>query len=395
MDHTDQLPAAPFPPAAEPAPVPHRPSLWRPALAGGLAGGVLAASVAVPVTWQLVDGRSEAASAETSPGQRPDDQQEGPGWFDGNLDPRGPGDTSGAEGTAATDEQSRGVLLIETQTRAGSGAGTGLVLSSEGLALTNYHVIEGSTAVRAEVAATGESHEVEVLGFDESADIALLRLVGAEDLDTIDPDDDGADVEDEVTAVGNARGGGALLAAEGEVTELDSRITTQDGFGPGASADRLEGLIETSAAAVPGYSGGPTYDDEGEVLGITTAAAGDASQSFAVPIDDALEVAGRIEDGDEGGSVQIGPSAWLGISVADGGSGAGVADVEAGSPADELGLADGAVITGLDGAAVGSVEDLLDEMARHEPGDSVEVTWTDPDGSLRTGDVELGESPVH
>lgn len=387
MDNTDEFPAAdphaPAPPGP-PAPAPRRQSLWRPALAGGLAGGVLAASVAVPVTWQLVDDQVDNASAGTAQ----EDPTESP------MDPRFPGNASGAQGTSATDEQSRGVLMLQTRTSSGSGAGSGLVLSAEGLALTNYHVVESSTAVRATVATTGESYDVEVLGFDESADIALLRLVDADDLETVDIDDDGAELEDEVTAVGNARGGGELLAAEGLITELDGQITTQDGFGPGASADRLDGLIETTAPAVPGYSGGPMFDDEGEVLGITTAAAGDASQSFAVPIDDAIEIADQIEDGDESGSVQIGPSGWLGISAADTGAGVGVADVEEGSPADEAGLEDGDVVTGLDGAALQGVEDLLAAMADHEPGDTVELTWTDGSGRSHTGDVELGESPV-
>lgn len=382
MDTTDQVPAVPDQPDSPP---PARRSLWRPVLAGGVAGGVLAASVAVPVTWQLVDAPAPTPDGSAEAPTMPDE----PGQWD---PPWRPDPASQSAGTTATEDQSRGVLLLESSTGSGSGAGTGLVLSSSGLALTNYHVVQGSSALTATVAATGDEYDVEVLGFDETADVALLQLVDAEDLDTVDVDDDGAEIEDEVTAVGNALGRGTLLAVDGTITDLDGEVTTRDRFGP--AADQLDGMIETDAPVVRGYSGGPMYDDEGEVVGITTAAAGNASESFAVPIDDALEIAGQIEDGDEDDSVQIGPSAYLGITAAETGSGAGVADVEEGGPADAAGLTPGSVISAIDGTEVTAVEDLLAALDDHEPGDEVRVTWSDADGQRHRAEVTLGESPV-
>ena len=103
------------------------------------------------------------------------------------------GSTSNQEGTQreATADQSRGVVLINTRTTAGEGAGSGLVLDSSGVVLTNYHVVEGSTSVKVTVATTGQTYDARVLGHDQSADVALLHFDDASDLATVDLDDDG------------------------------------------------------------------------------------------------------------------------------------------------------------------------------------------------------------
>ena len=167
------------------------------------------------------------------------------------------------------------------------------------MVLTNYHVVEGSTSVKVTIATTGDTYDATVIGHDQAADVALLQLDGASDLATVNLDDDGDPaVSDTVTAVGNAQGQGFLSASTGTVVDLDQSIDTQsEGTVEG---EHLTGLIETDAYVVGGYSGGALLDGEGEVVGITTAASsGGEAQSYAVPIEDALDVAQQIEDGSE------------------------------------------------------------------------------------------------
>lgn len=392
----------------------HRKSRARAALAGGLAGGVLAAAIAVPLTWQLVDRADQSPSSSSSAnggttlpfgGSVPNGGTEG--GTDGGSDGGTwtvPGASTEATGTPATDAQSKGVLLVETELPNGAAAGTAMVLDSSGLALTNYHVVHGSTAIRATVASTGETYTAKVIGHDEKADVALIQLDNASGLDTVKLDDDSAAVNDAVTAVGNALGQGQLLAASGKITAEDQSITTRENALD--SGEALSGLIETDAPVVSGYSGGPMYDDQGEVVGISTAASSNnasgvvdqgAAESYAVPIDDALAIVDQIEAGNESGDVQIGPSPYIGISATDstGATGVGVGTVENGGAAAKAGVAAGDSITALDGTKVSSLAELRTALAEHEPGDQVGITWTTANGSTKTATITLGDSPVN
>ncbi|WP_121256013.1 S1C family serine protease [Nocardioides ferulae] len=420
-NHTTSLPHLPAvaeTPAVTGAPPARGRRIWYSAGVAAAGGALLAASVAVPVTWALTDGDAVAVSGgavapayqgAAFPGSLPGTS---PGLGDGldegvgDSTETGPQDRSVADsGAAATEAQSQGVVLIETTTASGAGAGTGIVLTSDGLVITNYHVVEDAAEVTVTVATTAESFTAEVVGFDETADVALLELDGAEGLTVAVLDDDGDAVDpdgeagDEVTAVGNAGGQGYLSAVDGTVTATDRTITTSDGYGMPGSAEQLTGLLQTTAAAVPGYSGGPTLDAEGEVLGLTTAASSAAAESFAVPIEDVLDVIEQIRAGDESGSVQVGASAYLGVTVSESGSGVGsaagvaVAEVEAGTPAAEAGLAAGDVITEAGGRVVARVEELTDLLGQREPGDRVALTWTTSAGKQRTAVVTLAESP--
>jgi S1-C subfamily serine protease len=309
-----------------------------------------------------------------------------------------PGANTQATGTAATEEQSAGVLLIDTELPNGAGAGSGMVLSSSGLALTNYHVVEGSTSVTATVASTGTTYDATVLGYDAKSDVALIQLDDASGLDTVHIDDDGTAVQQAVTAVGNAMGQGELLAASGTITAEDQSITTQESGS--AAAEHLSGLLETDAPVVSGYSGGPMYDDQGEVVGISTAASSGMSstgavESYAVPIHDALSIVDQIEAGNESGDVTIGPAAYLGIVAGQASGGVGVAEVEQGGPAAKAGLAAGDTVTAVDGTKVTSLAELREALGRHEPGDSVTVAWLGASGAPRSATVTLGESPVN
>jgi S1-C subfamily serine protease len=398
---TPSSPPPPYPPY-QPQPT-HRPAWsWRSIAAGAVAGGVLTAMVAVPVTWAVTSiAMDQATDAPSSQQQTVPETPETPQTPDGQspfgTDPFGGGSTSEQSGDweDATSEQAQGVVLINTRTTSGAGAGTGLVLESDGLVLTNYHVVEGSTEVQVTVASTGVQYVGTVVGHDQEADVALVQLTDASDLDTVKLDDDGDPaVSDEVTAVGNAQGQGFLSAAPGEVVALDQSIDTQ-AEGP-VAGEHLTGLIQTDAYVVGGFSGGALLDDEGEVVGITTAASsGGATESYAVPIESALDVVEQIEDGDEGDGVQVGPSAYLGLSLATDQDGVQVAQVQSGGAAQEAGVQAGATITGLGDAEIASYDDLRQALATHEPGDSVALRWTDAEGQSHEETVTLGESPVN
>lgn len=368
------------------APAPRR---WKSAVAGALTGGLLAASVAVPGTWALTRHENAASSSSTTDAQvspptwsAPEDQQE-------QLQPQ----ITRSGTTDATEDESQGVVLIDSTLTDGEAAGTGLVIDSSGLVLTNYHVVEGSTELKVTIATDGTAYGAEVIGFDRRSDIALLKLDGASDLTTVDLDDEYPAVSDDVTAVGNAGGQGYLSASTGTVVALDRSITTES---EGAVlGEHLTGLIQTDAYVVGGYSGGALLDDEDEVVGITTAASsGAASESYAIPIEDALEIADRIESGTESGDVQIGPSAYLGLGVTETGTGLGVVDVGDGGAADHAGIVAGDVLTAVGSRTVRSLDALKDVLATYEPGDRATLRWTGADGKAHRATVTLGSSPV-
>lgn len=310
--------------------------------------------------------------------------------------------------TSPSTDQRQGVVLIGTKISGGQAAGTGMVLTSSGDVLTNYHVVKGSTQVRVEVAATGKVFTANVIGHDASRDVALLKLEGASGLATITPDPDAVAIGDTLTAVGNASGGGELVAASGRVTALGQHVTVSDDNG---GTETLTGVIETTAGAVPGDSGGPMFDAQGEVAGMTTAgsqtvtrgpgrggrhssAAPVTTVSYAVPISDALAVVDQIRSGQESGTVRIGAKAYLGITVAPA-SDVLVNSVVSGGPAADAGLTAGSVITSLDGQAVVSQDELATALGQLEPGQKVRVGWTDPNGSRRSATVALGQSPLN
>lgn len=387
-------------PAPDPlAPAPTTRGRWRSVVAGGLAGGVLAAAVAVPLTWQVTSA-AEASVTPASTGATTTTTETWP--VPGSTRPDGSGQGAGplgddvGEGTTTSETdasaaQSTGVVLVETVTTSGEAAGTGLVLDATGVVVTNYHVVEGATSVAVTVATTGETFVAEVLGADPEADIAVLRLDGASDLDVVDLDDDGAALEEAVTAVGNAEGQGYLSASSGTVTALEESITTS--AGASVTGEDLTGLIETDAYVVGGYSGGALLDDEGEVVGITTAASSSttAVESYAVPIEDALAVVEQVESGDESGSVRIGASAYLGVSVDES---LRVGSVQSGTAAADAGIETGSTLEAVDGTTVTDLDALSAELDELEPGDEVTLRWVGAAGRTHLATVTLGSSPA-
>ncbi|MBD8605666.1 trypsin-like peptidase domain-containing protein [Aeromicrobium sp. CFBP 8757] len=314
----------------------------------------------------------------------------------------GDGSTSGStQQTTATDAsetQEKGLVYIDTTLDYGSGqaAGTGMVLTSDGEILTNHHVVEGATSISVEVVSTGTTYDAEVVGYDATHDVAVLQLVDAQGLATVTTDTaETVAVGDSVTAVGNANGdGGAASAAAGTVLGVDQSITVSSETGGDAS--RLTGLIEIDADIIAGDSGGALYDDDGEVVGMSTAASSGSADitGYAVPIAQALEIADQIEAGTSSGTVQIGNHGYLGISLSAEVTGALVAGVQDDSPAADAGIVAGSTITSLGGRAVTSSDALASAVAELAVGDRVTVAWTDPSGRAHTETVTLGEGPI-
>ncbi|WP_062202010.1 S1C family serine protease [Demequina salsinemoris] len=323
-------------------------------------------------------------------------------------------DSTQEDATTASDDESVGLVIIETELgyEEASAAGTGIVLTSDGLVLTNNHVIEDSTEIQVTIASTGETYTATVVGTDATNDVAVLQLEGASGLTTATLDDDvDPDVGDAVTAVGNAEGGGVLMAADGSVTELESTVTTSSEYT--VEGETLDGMIEFEADVVSGDSGGALLDDEGEVVGITTAASTGLATTvaYAIPIDDALAIVDQILAGDESGTVEIGYPAFLGIAISSAGTttsgtlpgqstattttdGAQVAYVYDDTAAAAAGLVAGDTITAIDGTTITSGDDLSTAISGYEPGDSVTITWTDASGATESATVTLGEGPA-
>jgi S1-C subfamily serine protease len=339
-------------------------------------------------------------------------------------------------------------------------AGTGIVLTSDGEVLTNHHVVAGATQISVVDVGNGKTYSASVVGYDSTHDIAVLKLKDASGLETAKTGDSSkVAIGDQVVGIGNAGGvGGTPSYAAGKVTGLNQAITATDESG--ADPENLTGLIQTDANIQAGDSGGPLANAAGEVIGIDTAggssnpgrgtgetaytpgstataatatlaAYGDGSgngsglgdnpfgdgsglgngqgsqgqgsqgqattQGYAVPINQALQIADQIESGNSSSTVHIGGSPMLGISVlanATGTTGAVVNDVIANGKADQAGIAAGDVITSLGGKTVDSPDTLSSLLEQHHPGDKVSVTWLDQTGQQHTATIELATGPV-
>jgi len=311
------------------------------------------------------------------------------------------GATPGANGTfdaqaIANDVDDEVVNITTSVAGGGAAAGTGIVLTGDGDVLTNFHVIDGATAIEVEVGVSGATYRANVVGYDESADLALLHLVHASGLHTARLGDSSTVAVDEpVVALGNAEGrGGPPVAVAGFVTDLDRTITAGDGAG----SETLSGMIELTAAIQPGDSGGPVVDAHGDVIGVTTAAEvgggrfgrTTTTSGFAIPIDTAEKVVTAIRSGSSAGGVHLGPRGYLGVDVADGPSGGALVEgVQPGSGADAAGIEPGSIISGVDGSRIGNADSLRTALDHFSAGDRVQITWVDPGGGVHHSTVRL------
>jgi S1-C subfamily serine protease len=332
--------------------------------------------------------------------------------------------------------------------------GTGMILSSSGLVLTNNHVINGATgtSLHATLVANGHTYPAQIVGWDQTQDVALLKLVGASGLKTVQVGNSSAvKLGDQVVALGNAGGqGGTPTVTSGTVTSLKRTITASDA-GSGTS-ETLHGMLQTSASISPGDSGGPLANSAGQVIGMNTAAntqqqngGGNSSQGYSIPINRALVLVRQMAGGHGSGSIHIGQPPFIGIAIASlangeisnspspkaqlrqfkqtalhagGGvnssgrclpnelatpvpgviapasAGALVGGVFCSTPAGAAGMVGGDVIVSVSGHTVTSATSLHSIIANYHPGNTVSVIWVDPNGHKHTGSLTLAAGPV-
>jgi S1-C subfamily serine protease len=294
--------------------------------------------------------------------------------------------------------------------------GTGMVISSDGLVLTNNHVIDQATRVSATLVTSGKTYAAKVVGYDAADDVALLQLQGASGMKTVTISDSAkAKVGEAVLALGNAGGRGGLPStAQGTIRALNQSIEASDS-GAGTT-EKLHGMIETNAPIQQGDSGGPLVNGSGAVVGMNTAAnstgVGNYSTTgFAIPINSALTIANKIKSGQATGNVHIGLAGFMGVNVADasnpgdctaGGDGFGmggqlpavssgalICQVYPNAPAAKGGLASGDVITSVNGSAISSADGLTKITAGSHPGDQFAISYVDAYGARHSATVTV------
>ena len=385
-----------------PPPAPHRVRRFRRGALIGTAVAIVTLGAGIGlghVAWTTGTGSVAASSASSASGSTSS----------------GSGSTSSGSGSTEVSSIAAKVDpgLVDIDTTLGyqeeEAAGTGIVLTSTGEILTNNHVIDGATSISVTDVGNGKTYSATVVGYDSTKDVAVLQLHGASGLTTASLDTATVSVGETVVGIGNAGGtGGTPSAAGGTVTALNQSITASD-EGDG-SAEQLTGLIETNADIQAGDSGGSLVNSAGQVVGMDTAAsAGFSFQStggssgyegYAIPIDEAVTLAKQIEAGSSSSSVHIGTTAFLGVEIdaaaygyGNVSSGATVAGVITGSPAEEAGLAAGDVITSVDGNAVDSAQALTSALEPYKPGDHLTIGWSDASGVTHTATVVLSSGP--
>jgi S1-C subfamily serine protease len=259
-------------------------------------------------------------------------------------------------------------------------------------------VIRGATSIRIVLPGTGRSYKAKVLGYSVSKDVAVIKANGASSLRTVSLGNSAAlRVGQTVKATGNAGGTGTLTTSAGRVTALGRTITVGDD----RDSQRLTGLIEASSELEPGDSGGPLFNTAHKVVGMNTAASvgyvvrgSRGADGYAIPINTAIVIAKQIEAGKSSATVHVGPTAFLGISVASSdASGALIAAVLPGGGAAAAGLTAGDMITSIGGQAVSSPDTLRSALLLEKPGARVSVTYEDTTGVSGTATVTLGSGP--
>ncbi|WP_031161304.1 S1C family serine protease [Streptosporangium roseum] len=302
------------------------------------------------------------------------------------------------------------VVSIHVKTGNGGGEGSGVVLSADGLILTNNHVVEaGGAGQGAQVTvkfSDGKSATAKVVGTDPVTDLAVIRANDVSDLTAASiGDSDRLKVGDSVLAIGSPLGLSGSVTA-GIVSALNRTLTVggqqqqqlPPGWGNGtqqqggSAPTAIGGAIQTDAAINPGNSGGALVNASGQLVGINTAIAtnggdGNIGVGFAIPINTAKQVAQQLIDK---GKVT---HAFMGVSFApvtgDAG-GAMVAQVTDGSPAAQAGIKQGDLITKINDTVVEDSTTVVGAVRGFKPGQKVTVTYV-RDGQTQTAAVTLAE----
>ena len=284
-----------------------------------------------------------------------------------------------------------------------SSLGSGIVLTEDGYVLTNYHVIEGSEALK--VNAGGQEYDAEVVGTDASSDLAVIKLKDASGLTPADiGDSDDLNVGQWVMTIGSPFGleqsvATGVVSATSRSEIIDNSSSSNGSSQGGPSITIYPNMIQTDAAINPGNSGGALVDKNGKVIGINTlitSYSGNYSGvGFAIPVNYAIAIAQQIIAGETPSHAQLGVSLSTvnsanaqryGLAVSEG---AYVSAVSTGSGADEAGIEVGDIIVSFNGKKISSASDLMVAVRECSIDDTVDVK-VNRDGAEKTFSVNLG-----
>lgn len=280
--------------------------------------------------------------------------------------------------------------LRQPRNRMITGQGSGFFISADGYAVTNNHVVDKADVVEVSTD-DGKSYTAKVIGTDPRTDVALIKVEGRADFPFVKLSERAPRIGDWVLAVGNPFGLGGTVTA-GIVSARGRDI----GAGP------YDDFLQIDAPVNKGNSGGPTFDVDGNVIGVNTAifspSGGSVGIAFAIPAETVKTVVAQLKDK---GSVTRG---WIGVQIqpvtaeiADSlglkaARGALVADPQAGGPAAKAGIVAGDVITAVNNNPVKDARDLAKQIGGLAPGASVKLTvWRK--GEEKTFSLMLGELP--
>ena len=279
------------------------------------------------------------------------------------------------------------------QSQVESGAGSGVIISSDGYILTCAHVVDGASSIT--VTIDDKDYTATLVGEDTTSDVAVIKIDATGLTPATVGDSDNLKVGESVMAVGNPLGELGGTVTGGMISALNRSVTIQ-----GTSSTNTMSLIQMDASVSPGNSGGGLFNMSGELVGIVNAKSSSSDAEglgFAIPINDAIKVAQELlENGYVTGRPYLGIT-YLGVEDAQTAAQLGVnaygvyvVEVVKGGPAERAGLQSGDRIVSIDGTEIASKDDLGTLMQKHTAGDTLSITIA-RGGQMQTINVTLGE----
>ena len=284
------------------------------------------------------------------------------------------------------------------QTVTGAAAGSGFVITEDGYILTNYHVIDGASSIKVTFV-DGTEYDATYIGGEEANDIAVIKIDATGLTPVVIGSSSDMLVGEEVTTIGNPLGELTFSQTSGIISALNRTVTMSDG--------RQMNMIQTDCAINSGNSGGPLFNNHGEVIGIVSAKYSSASSSssstsveglgFAIPMDDVADMVSQlVSNGYVSGQPILGVSVnrneisqeaqAYGVPA-----GAEILVVTPGLCGEEAGLQAGDIVTQINDTTVSNGSDLINAVANYSPGDTVTLTVY-RNGETLTLQVTLDES---
>lgn len=306
-------------------------------------------------------------------------------------------DKVGSSVVSITSEQS--TLDFFGQIQKSKSSGTGFIITSDGLIITNKHVVSDESASYSVFTSDGKEYKAEVKAKDPLNDIAFVKI-NAKNLPTVElGDSDALKVGQTVVAIGNALGQYQNTVTSGVISAIGRAVPVSDE----RSSDVLENVIQTDAAINPGNSGGPLINLDGQVVGINTAI--DSSGQligFAIPINTVKPVLKSVQETGKVKRPYIGIryipitkefASRNNISVTSGVLVYGGSElaVISGSPADKAGIKEEDIILEIEGEKIDKTHTLISVLQKHAPGDEVTLKILRDDKEILM-EVKLGET---